>query len=108
MAENKNCNHNQKCRYTDGFYCEQCNKFFTEDSDVYRSSELLSTLWMVLHNVNVSLTREGKEKSKRIIKLLDAIGIGQKHENYEELISECETLLKEFNVHKNSANFILK
>ena len=56
------CIHNARCRYLHGYYCEDCDTFFHKDSDTYRSDELLQSIWMVLHNINVDLSRAGKEK----------------------------------------------
>lgn len=106
--ENKNeCRHNARCRYTDGFFCEDCGTWFSKDSPTYRNGELLSDIWMVLHNINAELGQAGKEYIEEITKLTDRIGIGIKHENYEELIAEAEKLMSKYGKNSESASFVL-
>ena len=45
-----NCKHNNRTRFKTGFYCNDCQTYFDEDSEVYKLSEGLSNLWCVLHN----------------------------------------------------------
>lgn len=97
------CKHNQICRYTTGFYCADCKIFFENSSPTYRKTELLSEIWMVLNNINVQLYREGKPPDKDVAAMKDKIGIGQKHENYEELIEEAEIVMKKYNKDSESA-----
>jgi len=54
------CNHKARIRYTHGFYCEDCNTFFDKDSPTYRADALLSSIWMVLHNINAESHRAKK------------------------------------------------
>lgn len=92
------CAHNQICRYTHGFHCEDCNTFFPKDSPTYRSSQLLSSIWMVLHN----LQKPDADAMR------DKIGIGEKHENYEALIAEAEVIMAKYKVNSDSATFTLR
>lgn len=91
------CIHNVRCRYTNGFYCEDCNTFFSRESKTYRSNELLSSIWMVLHNLYID------NKDKELLVMKQKIGIGIKHKNYEELINESEILMQKYNVNSKSA-----
>jgi len=100
------CVHNQRCRYTDGFYCEDCNTYFGESSPTYRSGELLSSLWMVMHNINAEASREGGTITEAI-EMRDKIGIRTKHENYEEIIAEAELIAKKYGKDAKSASFTL-
>lgn len=104
----KNCIHNAKCRYTHGFFCEDCQKFFNINSLTYRSSELLSDIWMVLHNINAERGQAKKPYIKEIEAMKNKIGVGIKHKNYEELISEAEILMTKYNKNSQSATVILK
>lgn len=92
-----NCIHNQRTRYTHGFYCEECNTFFAKDSAVYRQYELLPLLYIGLHNINVYRYRDNKKEYLDVIKLQDKIGVGVQHDNYEDLITEAEILLTKYN-----------
>jgi len=102
------CRHNARCRYTHGFFCEDCNTFFPKDSPTYRSSELLSDIWMVLHNINADLGQSGESHIEEIAELADRIGIGVKHENYEKLIAEAEKLMAKYGKNSESASFVLQ
>lgn len=101
------CRHNARCRYTHGFYCEDCHTFFSKDSPTYRSDELLSSIWMVLHNINAELGQADKEPIEEVTELADRIGIGIKHDNYEELITEAEKLMVKYGKNSESASFTL-
>lgn len=96
-------NHNQRCRYSHGFYCEDCNTFFPKDSSTYRSDELLSSIHMVLNNINVDLIRNNEEEDKDVREMMNKIGIGVNHENYEELIAEAEVIMRKYNKDADSA-----
>ncbi len=102
------CIHNDRERYTHGYHCHDCDTFFHKDSPTYRSSELLSSIWMVLHNINVDLVRAGKESDTNITKMKDRIGISQDHKDYEEIIKESEILMAKYSKTSESANMVLK
>lgn len=106
-AKQMECIHNARARSTEGFFCEDCNTFFGNDSPTYRSGELLSSIWMVLHNINVSFYRAGEKTSEEIVNMKNKIGIGVAHENYEELISEAEILMSKYNKTAKSATMVL-
>ena len=102
------CIHNARARYTDGFYCEDCNKFFSKDSSTHRSDELLSSIWVVLNNINVDLFRADKEIDLEVDALKEEIGIGKKHKNYEDIIKRAEILMAKHKKDSNSASITLK
>ena len=102
------CKHNQVCRYTHGFYCEDCNQFFSKDSSVYRSTELLSDIWMVLWNINVDRHRKKLLEDKEVTLMIDKIGIGKKHKNYEAIIIQAEKIMTRYHVISDSASIELK
>ena len=96
MEDSIICNHNQRCRYTHGFYCEDCDTFFSKESEAYRQDELLGNLYLGLHNINADSHISGHGDIKEIVDMMDKIGIGIKRENYEELISETEAIMKKY------------
>lgn len=103
-----NCIHNERTRYNTGFQCnDECGLFFPKDSPIYRKDELLSTMWMILHNINVDRSREDKPEDKEAQILKDEIGIGVKHENYEELISRAEIIIKKHRLDEDAATVFL-
>ena len=103
----KHCSHNQKCRYTHGFYCEECGTFFPKESATYRSGEYLSSLWMVLHNINAGSLQSGGEGVPEVIEMRDKIGIGKSYANYEDLIKEAEAMLAKYGKNVDSATRII-
>lgn len=105
----KPCIHNQRCRYTHGFYCEDCNVFFSKHSPTYRSSELLSSIWMVLNNINAARSRTNLPKLEDVDQIQNKIGIGVSHpDNFEELIKEAEIIMSRYGKHSESASILLK
>jgi len=101
------CRHNARCRYTHGFFCEDCCTFFGKDSPTYRSDELLSTLWCVMHNINTESLRGGGGEVVEALAMRDRIGIGRKHADYESLVSEAEALMAKYGVTADSATVTL-
>lgn len=102
------CKHNKITRYTSGFHCEECNIFFEKESPTYRSRELLTSIYMVLNNINVDSRRAGKGDIKEVLLMKDKIGIGIYHKNYEELITEAEIIMSKYNENSDSASLILE
>ena len=98
------CDHNTNItRYTNGFQCEDCDAFFGVDTPTYRSGEYLSSIWMVLHNINAS----SKERCADVSTMMDKIGIGIKHTNYEELIEEAEVIMTKYGKNGTSASVVI-
>ena len=96
------CTHNRRTRYEYGFQCDdKCGEFFHEDTPTYRKDEYLSSLWMALHNINAGRGKQGQGVIDDVLKMRDKIGIGIKHENYEELIKDAEAIL---NKHRSITN----
>lgn len=104
----KFCDHNKRCRYAHGFFCEDCGTFFPKESATYRSGEYLSSLWMACHNINASALQAGKPEVPEAIEMRDKIGIGKRHANYEELIAEAEAMLAKYGSHGEAATLTLR
>ncbi len=102
------CSHNHRTRYDTGFYCEDCLTFFTKDSPTYRSDELLSSIWMVLNNINAQRCRNNLKPLQDVADLKDEIGIGKKHLNYEDIILRAEVVMKMNGKNSDSASMILR
>lgn len=101
------CTHNKRCRYTNGYYCEDCKTFFDKDSSTYRSTELLSNIWMVLNNINADYYRRHNLNIGEVVALKEKIGFGKTHENYEELIADAEILMAKYKKNSKSASVTL-
>lgn len=102
------CEHNQRCRYGHGFFCEDCGTFFPKASPTYRGGELLCTLWMVLHNINARSLRGGGAIIEDALSVRNKIGIGKRHEDCEALIAEAEIIMAKYGVTANSASVVLR
>jgi len=99
------CRHNHRCRYTHGYLCEDCRQFFPRDSVTYRSTELLSSLWMVLHNLDASSQQKGGPPRLDAITVRDKLNIGGEFDpDYEALIAEAEAVMKKYGVNDRSAD----
>lgn len=101
------CTHSHRCRYTHGFYCEDCATFFDKDSPTYRSGELLSSIWMVLHNIDADSVGSGGPEILEALTMRDKIGIGKQHEDYEALIAEAEAVMAKYGTTSSSATLVL-
>jgi hypothetical protein len=102
------CIHNQRTRYADGYYCEDCDTFFHKDSAEYRKTEYMETLWMTLHNISVG-RHEGGLDSKEVEAMRDEIGIDncENHDNYEDIIKRAEKLIRKVGGKPNDSELIL-
>lgn len=102
------CTHNHRARYTHGFYCEDCDTFFDKKSPTYRSTELLSNIWMVLWNINADRVRARQRKIAEVTRLMNKVGIGVRHKDYESLIAEAERMMKKYGKNSESATRVLR
>ncbi len=97
------CEHNNRSRFTRGFYCSDCDTFFGKDSPTYRSGELLSSIWMAVRNLGIELGGSPEAKA-----LCNRIGIGKKHDNYEDLIQEGLAFLAKHGQDEDAATVVLR
>lgn len=44
------CMHNARCRYTHGYYCEDCGDFINKGTLEYFMTEGVIDIWMAIHN----------------------------------------------------------
>jgi hypothetical protein len=102
------CVHNARSRSANGFYCRDCATFFSKDTPTYRSGELLSSIWMVLHNINVDRYRKDLPPIPEVASMIEEIGIGKEHDNYEDIIFRAENIMKKFGKNSESAMLTLK
>ena len=98
--------HNQRCSYTHGFYCEDCRTFFDKNSFTYRSSELLTSIGLVMININVDRCRAGKALDAKVLAMEEKL-LGTKHDDYEALIAEAEIIMSKHGVNSDSATVVL-
>lgn len=101
------CRHNQRTRYTNGYYCNDCNQFFSKDSPTYRGTELLTSIWMVLNNINAERLQAGLPVIEEVQALRDKIGFCVKRRNPEKLIAAAEIMMAKYGVNSESASVVL-
>jgi hypothetical protein len=109
------CKHNQRCRYTTGFFCEECKTFVKMGSDEYFMFEGFDSWWMVIHNIWCRLSKgEVKEiaggDTQVALVLRDRIGVGAKGRSLNELRaleSEAAAFAKKYGDNAESATCVL-
>lgn len=101
------CVHNKRKRYSNGYYCNDCSRFISKDSPEYRQGELLSSIWMVLWNINAERRQNKLPPFDDVAQLVEEIGIGKRHENYEDLISKAEALMENYGKNSDSATLVI-
>lgn len=104
------CDHNERTRYEDGFRCNsKCGQWFSKDSPTYRRDELISTLWMVMNNINVERYRKGLPDDPDVAAMKERIGIGVDHsDDYEDIIAKCQPLMDRHGYKEASVKIKLK
>jgi hypothetical protein len=68
-CRNQKYPHNQRCRYTHGFQCDDCGTFIHKDSEEYLRTEELNSYDMSIHNIRVYFHRENIELPQDMIDL---------------------------------------
>lgn len=92
-------------RFTTGTRCDECNIYFSKDSEVYRRIWMLSSIWMVLNNINVGRRRSGQGTDLDVQDMMNEIGIGKNHDNnYNDLIIKAEPLMAKYKENADSAS----
>jgi hypothetical protein len=67
--------HNHRCRYSDGFFCEDCRQYFAVGSETYRRYELPSDLYCVVWNIGCRAGRAG-EPLPDVQEICEALRLG--------------------------------
>ena len=101
------CKHNHRCRYFEGYFCEDCETFFPKDSQVYRETELPSEIGFVLHNINATRVREGLPIDDEVKQLCDKFFPILSDEDLDTLIAEAEVLMAKYGKNSDSATLTL-
>ncbi len=109
-CENRKWPHNQRCRYSHGFLCEDCGEFFPKDSATYIRYELPSTISMVVWNIGVEYSRAGKEVPAEIKSVGDKLDKVTKDDNAkrrEDVLNEALRLIARYKKTPESATMLL-
>lgn len=98
------CLHRHTCSYTSGFYCEDCGNFFDKASPTYRSTALLTSLAMVMNNINADRCRSGRHGDEDVDAMVDKLIATKPDDDYEGVIAEAEIIMLKYNVNSESAS----
>lgn len=102
------CNHNERTRYTHGFQCNsECKRFIGKESAEYRATAYLSELWMALHNVNAQQIGNSFPIRPDIETMINEIGIGKVHTDFESIIERAEALLVKYGSSPDDAAVVI-
>ena len=98
-CEKRTWPHNNRCRYTIGFQCEDCGAWFPVESIGYKRHEYPSTLWMAIWNLGAGEKPKVKDRKEidRLVKICDSLNKLPDEVLLAE-IGKLETWLREHNV----------
>ena len=96
--------HNNRTRYSSGYYCRDCDTFFPKSGPTFQRTEYLTDLWMALHNINAIRLQKKLEELPDVKAARDAIGLGPNRVgDYRELIKLAEETLARYQVKPDAA-----
>lgn len=90
--------HNQRCRYTTGFYCNDCGSFFPRESEEYLRTEALSSYDMSIHNLGVYFSIGNIELPQDLIDLRSQFDKLNNKNCYEVPIEEIQSMISNYNL----------
>lgn len=104
--------HNERCRWTTGFYCESCDTFYAKNSPDYIRYELPEDLWFAVHNVAVvEFRRPGKPVPPQFDSVLNALHEVRRIDDADlraEILNIALRLLAAYGKNEDSASIPLK
>ena len=94
--------HNKRYRTTAGFHCEDCDIFFSKESEDYIRTELVDSMYFSCWNIRADFVRQGKDVPTSVSFMLNKIDV---HKNLipfsipfaevKKLISDAKGLITE-------------
>ena len=100
--------HNQRCRYTHGFQCDDCGTFIPKDSEEYLRTEGLSDYWMSIHNIGVYFRRENRELPDDFIELETQFEKLDRKNCYDIPIGEIQEMIANYNIIKTKYHSLIE
>jgi hypothetical protein len=100
--------HNQRCRYTTGYKCDDCNNFFDKDSEEYLRTEALSSYDMSIHNIGVYFHREKTELPQDMIDLRNQFDELKKQNCYEVSMEEIQSMITNYKLVKEKYHSLIE
>ena len=100
--------HNQRCRYTTGYHCDDCNNFFDKDSEEYLRTEGLSVYDMSIHNIGVYFHRENTELPQDMIDLRKQFDELNKKNCYEIPMEEIQSMINNYKLVKEKYHSLIE
>jgi hypothetical protein len=87
--------HNQRCRYTHGFQCDDCNTFFPRESEEYIRTEEFPNFDISIHNMKAYFYRAKMEIPQEVLDLETRIKEAQKLNCYDIPMEEIMAIRNE-------------
>lgn len=88
--------HNQRCRYSNGYHCDDCNNFFDKDSEEYLRTEGLDSYYLSIYNITACFHREKEELPQDVVDLSDQFDALKKQNCYKIPTSEIESMITNY------------
>lgn len=108
QCEKRKWPHNQRMRYLQGFYCEDCDTFYPRKSETYQRYEYVDTLYLVVANIGGDFFRSKKPIPTEIVSMKNRLEDGEKSAELNVLIKEALALIRRYGKTDRSAIIILK
>lgn len=93
--------HNQRCRHTNGYHCDDCNTFFEKESEDWKRTEGLSDCWMILHNINAMCLRSKADTPSDVLELRKEYDVLSERQAFEIPMNEVQSMLDRCHEMKN-------
>jgi hypothetical protein len=100
--------HNQRCRYTTGYHCDDCGNFFANDTEEYLRTEALSSYDMAIHNIGVYFHRENTELPQDMIDLRKQFDELNKQNCYEVPMEEIQSMITNYKLVKEKYHSLIE
>jgi hypothetical protein len=115
MKTHEECLHNQRMRYTHGYYCEDCDIFFDNNSETYKRTELPSDIWMVIRNLRIDMRERRENIPEELDKLYSEWNdledrrkfLRMPMEKLESLLTKTSKVLSKHDKNFDSASVVL-
>jgi len=100
--------HNQRCRYTTGYKCDDCDNFFDKNSEEYLRTEALDSYDMSIHNIGVDFHRANTELPQEMIDLRKQFDELNKQNCYEVPMKEIQAMITNYKFVKEKYHSLIE
>ena len=89
--------HNQRCRYKNGFHCDDCDNFFGDDTEEYLRTQQMGDYSIDIWNIGVYFHRAKIKKPQSYKQLKVDFDALRKHNCYDITIDEIHDMANRIN-----------